>query len=319
LTDSISFTDARELHDLLISFGPNRVLFVTEGGSDLEQVVPGIFHGRVPRFADSQNISNTINVDAWLSICRKTLEEPPVIGKKRYLSAIVARCRASDYFREGTDLNRTCKSLPIEELVEPLHDALVAQYDHVGLMRLRRKMANHGLPDILASSDLALCKPSLSSSVGPHSHSQDRTHDAARANSVILPADYGFHTNYEIEPWWMVDLGEEFLVEETVILNRKSRHERFRTFTIESSRDTNIWLTRFAKLDETEVSFDLAAPWRVRFADPFLARYVRIKLRGRGYFHLRRVQIFGRALYPSGVHQKSAVLEAGSGPPESAA
>jgi hypothetical protein len=232
----------------------------------------------------------------------------PVHGKKRFLSLVLAEdrpkglarppgYRAINYFRPGSMLHEELESIPFDELVRPLRAALVRERDHVGLASLRDEMRRHGLPEDPPSADLALCKPSLSSSVSRWSFSQDRTIDAAGANTVALPDDYGFHTAEEMEPWWMVDLSAEYLVEEVTIINRRGLLERFRTFTIESSRDSNLWYTRLAKLDNGDVSDDPGAPWRALFNDPFLARYLRIKLIGRGILHLRRVQVFGHALY----------------------
>jgi hypothetical protein len=231
----------------------------------------------------------------------------PVHGKKQYLFRVLPEHssglrspedRASNYFRKGSALHQALEPIPFDELVEPLRAALLRERDHVGLGCLRDEMRRRGLPEDPASADLALCKPSLSSSVSIWSFSQDLTIDAAGANTVALPDDLGFHTAEETEPWWMVDLGAEYLVEEVTVVNRRQWSERFRTFTIESSRDSHLWCTRFAKLDNSDVSADPEAPWRVAFDDPFLARYVRIRLCGRGFLHLRRVQVFGCALHP---------------------
>jgi len=222
----------------------------------------------------------------------------PVLGTKRYISAVLAESNAGDYFRLGTDLRSALEPIGFEDLVVPLRERLLDQRDHGGIALLRQEMERRGLPEDPTLADLALCKPALSSSVSSWSRSQNRDEDAAGANGATLPDDFGFHTDQEAGPWWMADLMEDYLVEEVAIVNRTSYPERFRTFTIESSRDANAWITRFAKLDHGDVSADPASPWRVVFADPFLARYLRIRLSGHGVLHLRRVQVFGRALCP---------------------
>lgn len=122
---------------------------------------------------------------------------------------------------------------------------------------------------------------------------QDPERDACGANGEHLADDYGFHTQLEADPWWMVDLLEEQVVEEVAIVNRLNASERFRTFRIETSSDGKIWTTRFTQASPCEVSSNPERPWRVRFTDPLPARYVRIVLLGVGVLHLRRVQVYG--------------------------
>jgi hypothetical protein len=146
-------------------------------------------------------------------------------------------------------------------------------------------------------SDLAFSKPARTSSVSRWSKFQDPALDAGGANGPDLPADYGFHTDAEDNPWWMVDLLDEYLVEEVAIVNRPDYEGRFTSFTILSSRDGVSWRTRYLKLAPEWVSSDGAEPWRIHLSDPFLARYVKIMVPGvRQILHLRRVQIYGRAL-----------------------
>jgi hypothetical protein len=143
------------------------------------------------------------------------------------------------------------------------------------------------------TNDRAFCKPATSSSVSRWSRYQDPERDACGANGEHLADDYGFHTQLEADPWWMVDLLEEQVVEEVAIVNRLNASERFRTFRIETSSDGKIWTTRFTQASPCEVSSNPERPWRVRFTDPLPARYVRIVLLGVGVLHLRRVQVYG--------------------------
>ena len=142
--------------------------------------------------------------------------------------------------------------------------------------------------------DLAYGKPALTSSASRWSRFSDAARDAAGANSETLPADFGFHTQDEKDPWWMVDLLAEHAVDEVAIVNRKAFGDRCAHFVVESSTDHDTWTTRFAKRDGETISATAAAPWRVRFATPFRARYLRVRMLGEGMLHLRRVQVFGR-------------------------
>ena len=99
-----------------------------------------------------------------------------------------------------------------------------------------------------------------------------------------------------MNPWWAVDLLEPYVIDEILIVNRLIAAERFRHFVVQSSLDGSGWMTRFIKMELTDVSADPARPHRIGFSDPFLGRHVRIVLLGTASLHLRRVQIFGRAL-----------------------
>jgi hypothetical protein len=143
-------------------------------------------------------------------------------------------------------------------------------------------------------NDLAFRKPAFSSSVSPWSRFPDPERDASGANGESFASDYGFHTQREPEPWWMVDLLEEHIVEEVAIVNRPRESHRFQTFRIETSLDGNQWTTQFSQTEPAEVSSNPASPWRTLFNEAPAARYVRIVLLGHGPLHLRRVQVFGR-------------------------
>jgi hypothetical protein len=147
-------------------------------------------------------------------------------------------------------------------------------------------------------TDLALCKPAVSSSVSSWSLRSDPESDARGANGESLANDCGFHTRKEANPWWMVNLLGESLVDEIAIVNRRVEPQRFSTFCIETSCDGRVWTTRFRQSDPAVVSVDPELPWRLQFSSPFTAQYLRILVLGVGPLHLRRIQIFGRARLP---------------------
>jgi hypothetical protein len=141
--------------------------------------------------------------------------------------------------------------------------------------------------------DLAVNKPTELSSVAAWSS------QTVRANASTLADDYGFHTEMEANPWWLVDLQANGIVEAIAIVNRDQCNRRFVYFQILSSVDGESWIGRYVKLDDDSVSSDAEQPWLARFGVPFVARYIKIVLNRRDYLHLRRVQVFGR---PAFVH-----------------
>ncbi len=220
----------------------------------------------------------------------------PVLGSTQFIPAMLKDRPPGEYFEADTELSTGFKHERFEDFVEPLGRALLRRRDHIGLNKLRQEIAARGLPPPSAAGDLALNKPALSSSTSDWSDHRDPGLDARGANSEWRLDEYGFHTADEHNPWWMVDLLEAYVVDRVEILNRPTHSERVVKFRIESSFDANVWITRFAKIDALPVSSLIGAPWRRVFADPFVARYVRITLLESRMLHLRQVHVFGRAI-----------------------
>jgi len=146
--------------------------------------------------------------------------------------------------------------------------------------------------------DLARNKPALTSSTCQWSRAPGPQCDARGAVTFSLAEDFGFHTDEEMQPWWMVDLGGEAVIDEIRITNRAALGERFVTFIAETSLTGATWTMRHAKLTPEAVSSDPDQPYKIVFPEPLVARYVRLKLLGWGILHLRRVQVLGRELPP---------------------
>ncbi len=253
------------------------------------------------RFADLSTFADTVNFGfrPWLSLHDPRANRPgslahSVLGGKRFIAALLDEHPPRDFFREGSELReRLLSQTPFEDIAEPLRRALAKERDHEGVALLCEHAGAYGW-SVASTTDLALYKPAVASSVSQWSRYQDPERDACGANGEDLPQDYGFHTREEADPWWMVDLIEECVVEEVAIVNRVKQPQRFRTFRIETSCDGSDWTIRFTQSEPCDVSSDPESPWRLRFADVFPARYLRIILLGAGALHLRRVQVFGR-------------------------
>src|SRR5581483_11908476 len=73
---------AEKLLAAMHGFGPATLLWVDQGGDDVEQVGAHLFHARIPRFADSNAITTTTPADDWLRVCRKVaaLHPAPAAG-----------------------------------------------------------------------------------------------------------------------------------------------------------------------------------------------------------------------------------------------
>jgi hypothetical protein len=217
-----------------------------------------------------------------------------VVSGKSLIGRLLIKHPLRDFFEEGSELRAGLLSqMPNEDPIEALRLALARDRDHAGIALLRDLAAARGWQMRAQPDDLAFCKPAVSSSVSRWSKYSDPERDACGANGEELPDDFGFHTEHENKPWWMVDLLGDYLVEKIAIVNRAYQKERFRSFRVQSSMNGSAWTTRFTQADAGDISSDPDCPWEVQVAEPFPARYVRIVLTGMGILHLRRIQIFG--------------------------
>jgi hypothetical protein len=144
------------------------------------------------------------------------------------------------------------------------------------------------------SPNLALGKPATQSSIGGWSTGKTPEDDARGGNNGYLrePGAYGFHTEWEMTPWWQVDLEDVFLVEEIRIRNRQGDTAwRLRHFTLLRSDDGETWVECHRKQDDA--IFD-ASPYVVRFDPAVPARFIRIRLDAQEFLHFDQCMIYGR-------------------------
>lgn len=113
--------------------------------------------------------------------------------------------------------------------------------------------------------------------------------DAERALDLNLNADYAFHTDMEKNPWWMVDLGESYLIELIKVKNRKKGFQaKARTMKVEISINCKDWKLIHAGLLYWQDSISFKLDSRVE------ARYVKISLEEKQYLHLAQVEVLVR-------------------------
>ena len=142
--------------------------------------------------------------------------------------------------------------------------------------------------------NLALKKPATQSSTSEWSYSDDPCEDAAGANNGVLTGCYGFHTGLDDEPWWKVDLTEMQDIREVAIFNRldsPSVGQQSGLYVAVSADDAE-----WADIAATTVPIAFGGadgrPLRVVLDQPVRARYVKVGVRDRSYFHLDEVQVY---------------------------
>ena len=142
--------------------------------------------------------------------------------------------------------------------------------------------------------NLALGKPATQSSISRWSHGRSLEEDARGANNGVIREgeEYGFHTDEELNPWWQVDLVDEFLIQEVRLYNRKSgTANRLRHFSVLTSRDGTDWKRVFQKTDDAIFA---AAPYVICLNPAERTRFVRIQLDGNNFLHFDQCLVFGR-------------------------
>lgn len=131
--------------------------------------------------------------------------------------------------------------------------------------------------------------------------------DAAGAVDGVKEGTWGFHTQIEDDPWWQVDLQQEFSLDHIVIYNRcdggfAARADRIQIWLSDDGRSF-----RRVYQHEGPTFFGHAGgpPLDVPL-EGAAARHVRLQLPGRTYFHLDEVEIFARDCRTNVALQKPA-------------
>jgi hypothetical protein len=164
----------------------------------------------------------------------------------------------------------------------PAASAANRNYIHFALEHL-------AAPDRTVSRD----RPSRTSSTSQWSWSPDPALEASGANDGRLNGCCGFHTSYEVNPWWQVDLGALHGIESVVVYNRLDQKLRCVDFDILVSEDAASWSVAYAKRDGVPFGGADGKPFRHDFVPPTSARFLRVQLAGSNFLHLDQVEVFG--------------------------
>ena len=143
--------------------------------------------------------------------------------------------------------------------------------------------------------NIALGKPSRQSSFGPQEALHRPQGHSSTATSGILTGRYQFHTDFEVQPWWEVDLGTAHRIRRVVLHNRSDNsQDRATRFVIEGSVDGGIW--RMLHRQDQPVLFGNGledSPFVWEAEGRIEARLIRITLLETTFFHLDQIEVFG--------------------------
>jgi len=136
-------------------------------------------------------------------------------------------------------------------------------------------------------------RPAWQSSVYQNGEADWKAEHASVAASGKLDGTASFHTEYEDHPWWAVDLGRLARVREIHVYNVWGPlAPRCRNFEISVSYDGASWMSLVRKTDDA-VAGGLRGERFVWRGQPAAARFVRVTLLARDFFHLDQVEVFG--------------------------
>ncbi|TCW26936.1 F5/8 type C domain-containing protein [Gluconobacter oxydans] len=118
--------------------------------------------------------------------------------------------------------------------------------------------------------------------------------EAQRAVTEPLQMAPAFHTGFEKNPWWSLELKERAHIKQIVIFNRCDVEEyarRFNKFSILKSEDGLSWEEFYEKTNTNYVGGEFGEPLQIE--TDIIARYIKIVLNGTSFLHLSKVNIYG--------------------------
>jgi hypothetical protein len=115
--------------------------------------------------------------------------------------------------------------------------------------------------------------------------------DAAGGVDGVINGKWGFHTENEENPWWQVDLQQPIKLARMVLYNRCELAERNARIKILISLDGENYRQIYQHTGTVFYGFTDKKPLEVKFAN-LEARWVRLALSGKSYFHLDEVEIY---------------------------
>jgi hypothetical protein len=173
------------------------------------------------------------------------------------------------------------------------HDEILSSYRKLQFVRSAAQNAHGAL--------LSRGKPASQSSylADPEFLAQAATRGGATGG--VIDGARKFHTDFEENPWWQVDLGGFATIREIHIYNTNGHTAaRFRNFSLGVSIDGESWSELVRKEDDEVVGGVGSAPFIWNGPGTAWARFVRVTLLGRDYLHLDQVEVFGAMTHPGG-------------------
>jgi len=143
----------------------------------------------------------------------------------------------------------------------------------------------------MTSRNVALGRKAMQSSYAPY---VDPSKPAgAGATSGVKTGGFGFHTEEEFAPWWMLDLGDVHEIETILVFNRQNAEaERARTLCVSLAWNAAGPWVEIYKSSEVFGGDLTGDPLTIPVNPRIAARFVRLHLTERNFFHLDEVEVY---------------------------
>jgi len=115
--------------------------------------------------------------------------------------------------------------------------------------------------------------------------------DAAGAVDGVKNGKWGFHTEFEENPWWQIDLGKPTPIGRLVLYNRCDLADRNARIIAWVSDEAKSWRQVYQHNGKVFYGYTDGKPLDVDLKG-VQARYVRLGLAGKMYFHVDEVEIY---------------------------
>lgn len=158
---------------------------------------------------------------------------------------------------------------------------------------VRKEAYRHSIVPLAPSENIAIGGYATQSSICEWSAGRTVSDDAKGAISGQVTGSDGFHTDIEETPWWMLDLGQTSDIGQIRVFNSlKSVSFAARAFPliVETSIDRENWKLEFDNVENSPFGGADGHPLIIMLTSH--ARYVRLSLKTRDYFHLDEVEIY---------------------------
>jgi hypothetical protein len=177
-----------------------------------------------------------------------------------------------------------------------VYDTYLAAYWHAYAAPARRfsRQPPYGSPH---HDNVALNKPTCQSSVfEPEGEEPPGSRLAGGGNNGMRNGTYGFHTQFEESPWWVVDLLVPHRISEIHIYNRPGGREiaeRANELEVQVSVDGDHWTPLLSRTSTEPFGLD-GTPLVMHVSPGLPYRFVLLRLRGTNFLHLEEVEVYGR-------------------------
>lgn len=137
-------------------------------------------------------------------------------------------------------------------------------------------------------------KPTTQSSISLWSKKNTVELDSAGAVSGFLKGTYQFHTDFDENAWWQVDLEEKSYVTGVLLFNRfEGLEHRSARLKLLGSYDGENWEVLTIRDENFPFGGIDGNPYKWQPEVPVEIRFLRVQIIGKNYLHLDQVQVFG--------------------------